>query len=87
MERITPEDRSAFHIILDRAIDKMNLPKNADKPHWACIDNRELADLAEIEIKELHHAVNYPYHSSVIQECYDVINYALMIADNASKGK
>lgn len=87
MPRIKDEERARFHEIVDRAIDKMNLPKNEGKAHWGCLENRELIDLAEIEIKELHHAVDYPHHSNVTSECYDVINYALMIADNASKGK
>lgn len=86
-ERVTQAERERFHQIVERAIDKMNSPKNVKKPHWNCTENRELIDLEEIEVKELHHAVNYPHHSNVVNECYDVINYALMIADNAIKGK
>lgn len=86
-DRITTADRARFHEIVDRAIDKMNAPRNAKKPHWSSIGNYELIDLEEIEVKELRHAVDFPHHSSVVNECYDVINYALMIADNAMKGK
>lgn len=87
MPRITKEERQFFHLIVDRAIDKMNLPKNAKKLHWSEMSNDELSALEEVEVKELRHAVSFSTPSNVISECFDVINYALMIADNASKGK
>ena len=85
--RIDADERIRFHMILDAAIDKMNAPKNAKKPKWYALQNTELVELLLVEAFELRHAVLYPHHGNVSGECKDVINYALMIADNAARGK
>ena len=87
MPRVTEEERKRFHEFVDLSIDKMNLPKNEKKAHWACLGNGELADLLVTEVFELRHAVFYPFHGDVKDECKDVINFALMIFDNSTKGK
>lgn len=87
MPRISDETRERLHEIVDKAIDKMNAPKNENKENWRCLENKELSMLLEAEVKELCHAVEYPHHASILSECFDVINFALMIADNAQNGK
>jgi hypothetical protein len=87
MPRVTNEERKRFHDFVDEAIDKINLPKNEKKAHWGCLENRELVDLLTTETFELRHAVFYPHHGDIKDECKDVINFALMISDNAVKGK
>jgi hypothetical protein len=79
--RITQEERTNFHAILDQAIDKMNRPKNAQKPHWTEQERDELLSLLKIEVRELSHAMKFKSLDDQNEELYDVINYAMMMAD------
>ena len=87
MPRITEIERKKFHSILDSAIDKMNRPKNANKEHWSMIPVYKLFKLLDIEVKELDLEVAFGCTHNTLEECYDVINIAMMIAYNTESFK
>lgn len=82
MARITDEERARFHKYLDAAIDKLNSPKNCQKPHWSTQSTKSLLVHFNEETKELNEAIDYEDPYEIIDESNDVINIALMIIDN-----
>jgi len=87
MPRITPEERARFHAILDKSIDKMNRPKNAEKQHWSNQPTIGLLKHLREENHELVKAFFYESDEAIIDECYDNINLPLMIIDNLQGNK
>ena len=88
MARITDAERKRFHIILDDSIDKMNSPKNSKKTHWKHFSIYFLRKRGREEKQELKEALEQDFsNSEILSECYDNINFALMIADNLSREK
>jgi len=61
------------------------LGKNRHKAHWETVDCDYLFDRLQEEVKELADARSGTVEQ-IIDECYDVANFAMMIADNVSKG-
>ena len=53
MARITNEERKRFHKIIDDSIDKLNIPKNANKIHWSKIEIPKLQKYINVENAEL----------------------------------
>ena len=62
---------------------KNKLAKNRHKEHWGNYDYRYMLDRIEEELTELYQAVLDGNPEDIIQECADVANFAMMIADNA----
>ena len=95
MNRITEAERIRFHSILDDSIDKLNSPKNIDKEHWKYQDITDLCLRQKQECDELEMAVfNYfqifngkSVQENIESECYDNINFPLMIIDNLRGNK
>ena len=88
MARITDEERKRFHKILDDSIDKLNSPKNSKKIHWKHFSIFYLRKRGREEKQELKEAFEKKMsNSEILSECYDNINFALMIADNLSREK
>ena len=87
MPRITDDERSRFHSYLDVAIDKMNNPKNSQKPHWSTQSIEDLFDHLCKEADELSAEVMYEAKENTIDESNDVINIAMMIIDNVRGNK
>lgn len=86
MARITDEERARFHKYLDCSIDKMNSPKNCQKPHWSTQFVEDLFDHLEKEVRELGFEVKmYSNDEKIIDESDDVINIAMMIIDNLTE--
>ena len=85
--RITKEERSRFHKIVDDSINKMNSPKNADKEHWSLLSTNKLERMINVESSELSLAISDFNTDSVETECFDIINCSLFIADNLRGNK
>jgi len=62
------------------------LDKNSHKAHWSTVDCDYLFDRLLEEVQELKNARSGTVEQ-IIDECYDVANFAMMIADNVSKGR
>lgn len=88
MDRITEAERKRFHEILDNAIDKMNSPKNSRKIHWKHYSISYLRKRGREEKHELKEALEQNLiNEEILSECYDNINFGLIIADNLSREK
>lgn len=84
--RITEAERIRFHKILDDSMDKLNSPKNREKTHWKHCSIIYLRKRGKEEKQELKEALEYNHvDTEILSECYDNINFALMIADNLSR--
>lgn len=64
---------------------KLNLHRK--KGHWSALSHVELINLLKEEIKELEEAIKdcndtKTMNLAIVNECADVANYAMMIADN-----
>jgi hypothetical protein len=59
---------------------------NGHKAHWETVDCDYLFDRLLEEVQELKDARSGTA-KQIIDECYDVANFAMMIADNVSKGR
>lgn len=62
------------------------LLKNSHKAHWSTVDCDYLLDRLIQELEELK-AARSGSAKDIISECADVANFAMMIADNAKKGR
>ena len=62
------------------------LAKNSHKAHWSTVSCDYLFDRLKEEVHELSDSRSGSVES-IIDECYDVANFAMMIADNVSKGR
>jgi len=83
LNRITEAERKRFHKIVDDSIDKMNSPKNRGKTHWKHCSVTFLRKRGREEKQELKEALEYNHvDTEILSECYDNINFAMMIADN-----
>lgn len=76
-------DRIAVGFFAEGMLQK--LAKNSHKAHWETVDCDYLFDRLQEEVQELADARGGSVES-IIDECYDVANFAMMIADNLSKG-
>ena len=86
MQRITEAERIRFHKIVDDSIDKLNSPKNKGKTHWKHHSIFYLRKRGREEKQELKEALEYNHvDTEILSECYDNINFALMISDNLSR--
>lgn len=61
------------------------LKKNSHKAHWETVDCDYLFDRLLEEVQELKDARSGTVEQ-IMDECYDVANFAMMIADNVAKG-
>jgi phosphoribosyl-ATP pyrophosphohydrolase len=82
MPRITHEERDRLMTFSYRAIDKLNTPKNQAKGHWSASGIDYLFSRLLEESQELKGAIKTGRPDAIINECKDVINFALMIWDN-----
>lgn len=64
---------------------KMGKSKNLVKPHWNTIDQFELWERALEELEELRKVIMTNQIENVIEECCDVANFCMMIADNHNR--
>ena len=88
MNRITEAERERFHNILDDSIDKLDSPKNSKKTHWKHCSIFYLKKRGREEKQELKESLEYNLvDTEILSECYDNINFSLMIADNLSRKK
>ncbi len=86
MNRITDNEKKRFHKILDDSIDKLNSPKNSKKIHWKHFSIFYLRKRGREEKQELKEALEQNLTDpEILSECYDNINFGLMIADNLSR--
>lgn len=76
-------DRLAVQFFAEGMLYK--LKKNSHKAHWETVDCDYLFDRLKEEVQELADARSGTV-DQIILECYDVANFAMMIADNVSKG-
>ena len=77
-------DRLAVNFFADGMLWKLG--KNSHKAHWETMDCDYLFDRLLEEVQELKNARSGTVEQ-IIDECYDVANFAMMIADNVSKGR
>jgi hypothetical protein len=87
MPRITDDERTRLHSLLDECIDKLNTPKNAVKQHWSTQSLNNLFDHLKKEVSELEIEIFCETAGSIKDECKDVVNIALMIFDNVRGNK
>lgn len=85
MARITDKERKEFHELLDFSIRKLDSPKNANKNHWSELSFNELQKMGMIEAHELELAVLQRDPKAMIDECDDIINFALFLKHKISK--
>jgi NTP pyrophosphatase (non-canonical NTP hydrolase) len=87
--RITPEEETRFHNILDDVIRKLNSSKNSRKPHWRHESLKYLIKRANEEMIELDEALNefYPFRKEIESENFDVIAFMLFFVDNLRGNK
>lgn len=78
------KDREAVMLFAEGMIWK--LAKNRHKAHWSTIDCDYLFDRLKEEVQELAGSRSGQV-DGIIDECYDVANFAMMIADNIRNGK
>lgn len=77
----------------DRAVDvfaldmKRKLAVNVHKKHWADVPRSYLFLRLLEEEAELYDALNRGTPQEIIDECADVANFAMMLADLARNGK
>lgn len=62
----------------------VKLLNNRHKAHWSEADTGYLLDRLVQEVMELRQAIDMETAEDVINECADVANFAMMIADNAN---
>jgi len=62
------------------------LLQNGHKAHWSTVDCDYLFDRLIEELEELK-AARSGSVNDIVSECADVANFAMMIADNVSKGR
>lgn len=60
----------------------LKLRKNAHKAHWSECSLQYLQSRLLDEVNELEQAISHDTNEAIISECYDVANFAMMIADN-----
>ena len=60
---------------------ELKLRKNDHKGGWSTVTPFTLLDLLEGEVKELREALRHGDPLDIAQECADVANYAMMVAD------
>lgn len=60
---------------------ELKLRKNDFKGGWSNVPVHKLLDLLEAEVRELREAVESGDPLDIAQECADVANYAMMVAD------
>lgn len=61
---------------------ELKLRKNDYKGGWAEMSPSQLLDLLKVEVQELEEAIAAGDPLDIAQECADIANYAMMIADN-----
>jgi hypothetical protein len=74
-----------------RMIHEITLPKNMSKKQWKDLPVDYLIMQLKGEVEELEEEINQIHNNNldfnaVIDECCDVANFAMMIADNARRG-
>jgi len=62
------------------------LRKNSHKAHWSKASIGYLQSRLSDENIELEQAIAHDTDEAIISECYDVANFAMMIADNIRNG-
>jgi len=58
---------------------------NRHKPHWSNYTNDQLFERVKQETRELLLAIEDDDRKAIVEECADVANFLMMIADNAAK--
>lgn len=88
-----PRDEDGDQQAVDRfALDMLTkLRANSHKAHWRVVTPEWLLGRLREEVEELSDAIDDEFDGicsaeTVIRECADVANFALMIADNARRG-
>ena len=83
MTRLTIREKIRFFRIFRGALKKLERKKNASKDHWRTANHKYLLTRLWEEYNELDEAVINEHSSEdIIDECYDIINFALFVADN-----
>lgn len=82
MARITDKEREEFHELLDFSLRKLDSEKNVKKVHWNNLTLPCLQKMLSIESVELDLAVNHGSLKSILDECDDIINFAMFIKHN-----
>lgn len=82
MPRITYKEKLRFREFHDSAIEKLDSEKNSKKRHWRQHGVRYLLKRLKDEVEELESAIEaVEGPEAVIDECRDVSNFAMFIAD------
>lgn len=83
LRALQPVRRSPVRVQVRRMslLMELKLRKNDFKGGWANVPAHKLLDLLEAEVKELREAVESGDPLDIAQECADVANYAMMVAD------
>ena len=94
MPRIKDEEKERLLAIASKAIEKCNSEKNRKKGHWSGVSNAYLLHRLREEVAEIGKAeIEYSFdrctmkREEFLSECYDVINFALFIADNLNRNR
>ena len=87
MSRVSIDERFMFHNYLDKAIDKLDNPKNRNKTKWNELSTNYLFKGLKVEVAELEMALCDIDENNIIDECLDILNYTLFIIDNELRGK
>jgi len=64
---------------------ELKLCKNDHKDHWSGMSLQYLSMRLTQERKELERAIKSKDAIKIVEECADVANFAMMIADNARR--
>jgi len=79
------QDRNAVLEFMEEMHAKLR--KNRHKAHWSTVSQAYLFARVDEEMRELAHALLSGSPDEIINECADVANFAMMIADNARGDK
>ena len=85
--RVSLQEKERLSDIAGEAIEKLNSPKNSVKSHWSSHDLFYLQKRLQDEQWELDDAISRMKVSEITDECYDNINFCLMIIDNLKGNK
>lgn len=84
---LRPEDQDREAVMLFAEGMIVKLAKNRHKAHWSKAQQGYLWSRLIEELNELRSALDHPDDYAITSECYDVANFAMMIADNIRNGK
>lgn len=85
MSKLSQLDLLKIEYFKQGMIKKLNQPKNLKKTHWDDTEIDYLLQRLVEEVDELSDAVEDNKMKRIVSECYDVANFAMMIASKTAE--